>query len=197
MSRKKDPFANYVEHPRYGRGPRLTGRNPVAKHFRAVHIHWNATSDTRIPNTAVTATTCNQRDAIYPVTHYYDVKRCCVDCGRMFIFFAEEQRYWYEVLRFKLDADCKRCVPCRIVHRSTCYLREQYERLLEKSELSEMETCEVCDCALTLIERGEFGNRVIQRVRALLNSIDSDSKIRNHATFRDLTLRVDRLADTG
>ena len=40
------------------------------------------------------------------MTHYFDAKRVCRKCERPFLFFAEEQKYWYEDLRFPLEADC-------------------------------------------------------------------------------------------
>jgi hypothetical protein len=29
------------------------------------------------------------------------------------LLFAEEQKYWYEELKFPLEANCLDCVPCR------------------------------------------------------------------------------------
>ena len=49
-----------------------------------------------------------QSPAMVPVTHYYDVTRTCRDCDRPFIFFAQEQKHWYEQLGLPLEADCAR-----------------------------------------------------------------------------------------
>jgi hypothetical protein len=112
----KREYDNYVEHPRFGRYPRITGLNPESDFTTGKpFLHWNATE--RIPNTAVEADLSRQSRATVPVTHYYDVKRTCRDCARPFIFFADEQKHWYEELKLPLEADCVRCVPCRKTQR--------------------------------------------------------------------------------
>ena len=110
-------FDDYVEHPLYGRVPRVTGLNPKEDFGGNVFLHWHSPEDVRIPNTAVQADTSKQPTATVAVTHYFDSKRTCRDCQRPFLFFAEEQKYWYEELGFRLDADCIRCVECRKKHR--------------------------------------------------------------------------------
>jgi hypothetical protein len=35
-----DDYRSYVEHPRYGRGPRLTGFNPSTNRPFDIHWHW-------------------------------------------------------------------------------------------------------------------------------------------------------------
>ena len=43
MDGTKDPYQEFVDHPRYGRRPILTGLNPSP--FDAeVRLHWNATT---------------------------------------------------------------------------------------------------------------------------------------------------------
>ena len=194
MKRDTDEFASFVEHPRYGRGPRITGKNPQTNYGDTI-IHWHSPTDCRIPNTAVIANTSRQKEPTVAVTHYYDVKRRCRDCGRLFIFFAEEQRHWYEVLRFGLDSDCVRCVACRKSEQQTAHLRQRYESHLDRSDRTDKETLELIDCALTLVEHSVFGYRTLQRARALLNSFPSESKIRRHATFRGLANRADILIE--
>ena len=41
MESESDRFAEFVEHPRYGREPRVTGLNPQP-HDKGVNLHWNA-----------------------------------------------------------------------------------------------------------------------------------------------------------
>jgi hypothetical protein len=43
MKPKPYKYAEFVEHPRYGRGPRITGLNPHPGD-PGVHLHWNATT---------------------------------------------------------------------------------------------------------------------------------------------------------
>jgi hypothetical protein len=49
---------------------------------------------------------------------YVDLPRECVQCGTEFVFAATEQKYWYEVLQFRLDSTAIRCQPCRRQRRS-------------------------------------------------------------------------------
>ena len=74
MKRKSDKYADYVEHPRYGKSPRVTGLNPQTD-GGDVFIHWHSPKDCRIPDTAIVADTTRQKAATVAVTHYYDVKR--------------------------------------------------------------------------------------------------------------------------
>jgi hypothetical protein len=170
--RIKDKYADYVEHPRFGRYPHVTGLNPesdltTGKPF----LHWNATA--RIPNTAIEADLTRQSRATVPVTHYYDVSRECRDCGRPFIFFAQEQKYWYEDLGLPLEADCVRCVPCRKREHGTAAKRARYEELFHTVERTADENLEMAECCLFLIEEGVFNVRQAQHVRQLLRQAEA------------------------
>ena len=196
MNLPEERYLNYVNHPRYGRGPRYTGRNPdpFSSH---VSLHWNATSITeitqvyqkltgqtfaplldlipydqgakRIPNTAVNASPDRQLTATVAITHYFDLDRVCRDCLQPFIFFADEQKYWYEDLGFRLDADCVRCVQCRKRHRTIADARRQYETLFHILEKTTEQTLEMAACCLQLIADGVFTRKQTQRIRMLLN----------------------------
>ena len=106
-------YADFVEHPRYGREPRLTGLDVTDLPDGTVYCHWHSPIGVRVPGTAVVADVTRQRRATIHVTHYFDAKRECRKCGRPFLFFADEQKYWYEELAFPLEADCLECPPCR------------------------------------------------------------------------------------
>jgi hypothetical protein len=108
------PFRDFVTHPRYGQGPRITGLDPQdGPETAGVFLHWHSREGVRIPDTAIPADLSRQTPATCAVTHYFDSKRQCADCGEPFIFYADEQKHWYEELGFGLDADCVRCVVCR------------------------------------------------------------------------------------
>lgn len=210
-----DKYSNYVEHPRYGQGPRITGLNPQPHEAK---LHWNATSHDeimaqwerafgkpypynhrsslhrarpkRIPNTAIVADLTRQTPATIPVTHYFDLERVCRDCGRPFIFFAEEQRYWYEELGFGLDSDCVRCVECRKTQRGIAQLREAYESLSHVADKTVEQSLEMAEACLTLMESGVFTGKQTQRVRALLNAIPADADVRNRSRYTKLYERA-------
>ncbi len=110
-------FDDYANHPMFGSGPRYTGLNPSDEPLKAF-FHWHSPVGVRIPNTAVVADVSAQEMATVPVTHYFDSRRVCRTCGVKFIFFADDQKYWYETLKFRLDADCVNCWDCRKANRS-------------------------------------------------------------------------------
>ena len=95
MPRTPDPYAEFVDHPRYGRRPNITGLNPRPGDS-GVQLHWNSTeyreivayfesivgekwpygdwnvhgnSTRRIENTAVPADLARQTRATMAVTH--------------------------------------------------------------------------------------------------------------------------------
>lgn len=188
-----EDYSTFVEHPRYGQLPRITAESTHAKIGSRSFLHWHSPVECRIPNTTVEAYTSKQCPATVHVTHYFDVIRTCVDCDRKFIFFAEEQKFWYETLKFPLEANCIRCCDCRREQRETSYLRECYETLVKREDLTEEETFELIDCAITLKERGEFGERVVERIRCWMNQLSKNEKIRKRQTFTDLEDRMNQL----
>lgn len=123
----------------------------------------------RIPNTAVRANTARQLTATVAVTHYFDLDRICRDCQQPFIFFAYEQKYWYEELGLRLEADCIRCVPCRKRHRKIADARRRYEVLFHIPEKTAEQALEMADCCLQLISDGVFTQKQTERIRMLLN----------------------------
>jgi hypothetical protein len=213
---KADKYVEFVDHPRYGRRPKVTGLNPNPAD-RDVHLHWNATTreeivaqfeaatgekwpydddwssyskTKRIPNTAVVADLSRQTPATVPVTHYFDLERTCLDCKRPFIFFAAEQKHWYEELGFGLESDCIRCVECRKRQQGIARQREQYETLFHVEHRTEEQTLQMADACLSLIESGIFTARQTERVRRLLNSIPEDADVRKRFQFTDLVRRL-------
>ncbi|MBI3927176.1 MAG: zinc-ribbon domain-containing protein [Armatimonadetes bacterium] len=169
MGHKRERYADFVAHPRYGRGPRITGLN--VEEGGDAFLHWHSPRSSRIPDTAVTADLTRQTRATVPVTHYFDVKRRCRDCDRPFLFFADEQKHWYEELGFGLESDCVRCAECRKRRQGIARLRERYEELHHVADRSPEEDLEMADCCLTLVEESVFSSKQLQRVRALLKRV--------------------------
>ncbi|HCI78515.1 MAG TPA: hypothetical protein DHW02_02355 [Ktedonobacter sp.] len=48
-----------------------------------------------------------------PYLAYFDKTYTCSDCLNAFIFNKEEQRYWYEELKFWVQSYPKQCLECR------------------------------------------------------------------------------------
>ncbi|MGE0479342.1 MAG: zinc-ribbon domain containing protein [Phycisphaerae bacterium] len=192
-----DEYKAYVEHPRFGRGPRLTGFNPAAT--GPFDAHWHSDPDVRIPNTAIRANGSKQRYAAgegtagRPIAYYFDVRRDCRDCGRRFIFFAEEQRFWYEELQLPLDVDCVRCASCRRKERGVARALRRYNELVARPQPIAKELCELVSLTLDLIDAGTFSAhpRTMSRVRMWLRRL---SKAETHDEIRDeLARRVTEL----
>ena len=161
-------YSSFVEHPRFGRKPRLTGLHPLETPDGSVVFHWHSGPKVRVMNTAVAADLTKQRPATIPVTHYFDAKRICRRCERPFLFFAEEQKYWYEELRFPLEADCLECVLCRKSEQQLDTARRKYERLLARSDRAEDDTLSMVECAVLLIESSVFSKKLIPKLRGFL-----------------------------
>jgi hypothetical protein len=175
MSDDFDEFAAYAEHPRFGKRPRYTGANAETVFGGDTRFHWRITFDPRVAGTAIEADLTRQTPATVPISHYYDERRRCRDCGRKFLFFAEEQKFWYEELGFGLDSDCVRCFACRQLQRqsrlTTARTRDRYEELKQLAEPAVAENLEMAACCLALIESGEFNLRQTEQVRKYLNRV--------------------------
>jgi hypothetical protein len=182
----RDEYTQFVTHPRYGQGPRIMGLNPETEYDGDVFLHWHSPKECRISNTAIPADFSRQSPATVPVTHYFDVKRQCRDCGRLFIFFAEEQKYWYEELGFALESDCVRCVVCRKKQRGLEHKRERYEELFPVSNRTIEQHLEIIDCCLSLVEASVFHKRQLQHVRMIMKELRSELNENTQAKFNDL-----------
>ena len=161
--------ARRVPHPRFGSEPRITGLDPKDGD-PGVFLHWYA-GKFRFPGTAILADLSRQTPATYAVTHYYDFEEVCRGCGRSFIFFAEEQKFWYEDLRLPLEVQPVRCVPCRAEERGLVRGKSRYDTLLGKPDRSAEEDAALVDVALTLIENGLFSRKMTDRLRAVLKNL--------------------------
>ncbi len=131
-----------------------------------------------------------QTPATVPVTHYFDLQRTCRDCGRQFLFFAEEQKYWYEVLGFGLDSDCVRCADCRKKEQGIARDRETYEALFHVAEKTTEQSLEMAEACLSLIEANVFTAKQTQRVRTLLNAVADHDDRRDRPSYKRLVKRV-------
>jgi Probable zinc-ribbon domain len=194
MARRSDGYSDYVEHPRFGRGPRVTGLNPVDTVDGSVFCHWHSPPGVRVPDTAVAADVARQISATVPVTHYFDARRVCRKCERPFLFFAEEQRFWYEELGFPLAADALECVACRRDERQLRARKEKYEALLAAPARTESETLLLVECAVVLVESDVFATKVIPRLRGLLKPILAEPEGPNYAQAQALRLRIEAVS---
>ncbi|HEY7673998.1 MAG TPA: zinc-ribbon domain containing protein [Burkholderiales bacterium] len=169
-------YAGFVEHPRYGKGPRFTGLDVAGSPDARVYCHWHSPPGVRVPNTAVVADASRQGKATLHVTHYFDAKRVCRRCGRPFLFFAEEQKHWYEELMFPLEADCLDCVPCRKDEQRLRAIRQNYDALLKKTARTQADTLELVEAGLFLVESVVFSAKLLPNLRGFLKPLLLDAK---------------------
>jgi Probable zinc-ribbon domain len=190
-------YADFVEHPRYGKGPRRTGLDvdvdftPDGKVF----CHWHSPPGVRIPKTAIAAHVPSQAPATVPVTHYYDARRVCRKCGKPFLFFAEEQKYWYETLKFPLEADCLECVTCRKDEQHLRAARQRYDALLAATSRSEADTLTLVSCAVLLVESSVFSGKVLPKLRGLLKPLLADPAGPFFVQARALLSRIESITE--
>ena len=187
-------FASNVAHPRFGKGPRRTGLDVEGTADGKVFLHWHSGPGVRVPGTAIAADVSRQRPATIPVTHYYDAKRTCRKCGRPFLFFAEEQKHWYEALAFPLEADCLECPPCRKGEQKLRALHRRYDALLARPDRGAADTLELVRCAVQLVESSVFTPKALPRLRALLKPLLAHRQAPSHAEAAALLSAIDRIA---
>lgn len=157
MSRKSPTSSvQYVPHPRYGAAPCPSGARIPEKELR--HGFWRLSGDTIFPETALVAQTEKQNYAVFPRKYYVDVLRNCITCRRPFIFFAREQRYWFETLRFFVDADCVQCPDCRRESKAIQRRLRRYSDLFAKNRATPKELMFLVDDAIYLLEHGVLKN---------------------------------------
>ena len=226
------PYDAYVPHPRYGRGPRLTGLEvgpcddnvvmrgvsgsssfprffewppdwPISKKqalSAALELVKSTSAglahkgmDGRIEGTTLVADQAKLRPVGYGkrATHYCDLDRQCRRCKRRFIFFAAEQKFWYEELRFPDYAEAWECVECRKALDEILELRKRYEELVKMRARTEAQTMELVGSAATLIEAGVFSPKGIPRLRGFLNRIDRNPTV--GSPLHELKARLGRL----
>ena len=190
-------YAGLVEHPRYGTGPRLTGLDVTDSTDGTVYCHWHSPVGVRVANTAVAADVARQRPATLHVTHYYDARRVCRRCERPFLFFADEQKHWYEDLQFPLEADCLECAPCRKDEQRIHISRQTYETLLDKPARTEAETLELVECGLFLVESAAFSAKLLPRLRARLKPLLVDAEGPHYAKAQALMSSLDVAGAAG
>jgi hypothetical protein len=180
-------YRKHVTHPRYGYAPRVNGRDGSTTDSH--HLHPRYSNEILIPGTAVRADPLMQR-AMNPLLHYYDLDKVCVDCRRRFIFFAQEQKHWYEELGFPLDSKCLRCPECRKREHRFVKLRKRYDALL-KADRSWADSIELVDVTLSLVESGGMRLRDLSKLRSFLNEVPDSEQHR--LRYKELVSRLDRL----
>ncbi|MDH5446687.1 MAG: zinc-ribbon domain-containing protein [Gammaproteobacteria bacterium] len=155
--RRKATFKTYVSHPRYGDKPLPSNNRYTLSEIQA--SYWQYEDETIFPETAIPADISKQNYSVFPRKIYVDMEKQCADCKRPFIFYAQEQKYWYEILGFFIDADCIKCVECRKQEREVNRLMQNYEKLLKTEHRTADESKTLKAIALELFQLGYIRDR--------------------------------------
>ncbi|MEN9358473.1 MAG: hypothetical protein RL095_8 [Verrucomicrobiota bacterium] len=118
-SRFLDKDKVFCDHPRYGKTPRYT-QDPIES------TPWALRHFSGFPITGTAIPCAPQLPHIRRMAHYYlDHEMACQRCGGFYIFFAEEQKHWYEQLQIDLNSHPHHCYACRELYRAEKRQRQE------------------------------------------------------------------------
>lgn len=149
---KKNKLKRYVNHPRYGDYP--VPSNEKISEEELNWAHWRYKHVKCFFKTAIRADTEKQHYCMFPRKVYVDIEEICRNCGRPFIFFAKEQKHWFEELGFWIDAHCTKCIDCRKKEQEIKLLQKRYQALVVKQNRSPSESKDLKAVAMELFQMG-------------------------------------------
>lgn len=181
MSKKRShKLLDLVPHPRYGTRIRPSDYTPDAATVR--NSFWGYQGETIFPETAIPATVQKQNYSVIPRGWYVDILKKCRDCRRQFIFYAEEQRHWYEELGFTIDADCVRCPECRKKDQTLWRRFQRFSSAIGRDDLTDDEFAMLVRDAVFVWDNGLLKKRdKLNRLRNLARR-----RIPDHAATREI-----------
>ncbi len=157
-----------VAHPRARQMARASPRSVPDMRVHEIRARvWQMRASTIVPGTAILASGDGPWGPAFSRHVYADLLKPCADCGRDFLFYANEQRFWYETLRLPPDVDCTRCVPCRKLARRLKACLRRYADALQAPRLDAKDMKTFVDDALFLLEQGAVRN--LARLGAIKN----------------------------
>lgn len=149
---KRKRASDLVPHPRYGAESVASGEGLSEATVRA--SYWGYHDAVLYPESAIVADWGRQNFSTFPRGTYVDLRERCRDCGREFLFFAREQKHWYEELGFYVDARCVRCPACRKTEGTLRRRFTRYAEAVAKRELDDAELLTALGDALFVWEAG-------------------------------------------
>ena len=107
------------KHPLYGKVPILYDENGYFASYDPAYRP-------KLPPGAVKGDVSLQDFSGY-IPHYFYIDKTyrCIDCEIEFVFSAQEQKYWYETVKFNVSIQPMRCLNCRRTKRTQRTLRNQ------------------------------------------------------------------------
>ncbi|MEP0944594.1 MAG: zinc-ribbon domain containing protein [Rhizobiaceae bacterium] len=175
MQKNNNKYADYVEHPVYGREPIYSGIEPKLGPKDAFVLMNRCWMRGQIKGTAVEADYSKQgKGASYLIKYYFDEEKVCCDCNRPFILFAKEQKRWIEELGININVSGDRCQPCRKQHRQGRVNNLRYAELKAIDDPTTNELLDMADICLQEVEAGRFNRRQLQTAQALLRKASNE-----------------------
>ena len=154
LFRQLETERTFVDHPRFGDKPIVSGANFSREEIIQSFWQYSRAGETIFSETAILADTTKQNYHCFPRKIYVDLGKKCRECGKWFIFYALEQKYWFEHLGFFVDADCVYCAECRRNDHQLKGRIERYNALVKKRDKSTEEWRELSVIADVLWEVG-------------------------------------------
>lgn len=158
-----------VPHPRFGSESKPSGYNFTE--FRIRGSFWGYADEKLFISSAIPADTSKQNYTVLPREYYVDILKLCRGCKRRFIFFAKEQKHWFEELGFFVDADCVRCTQCRVEDRKLKLIFQRYSVTVSKEQLSDTKLAELIVDAISL-----WNSKILRNENTLRRIKNSDLK---------------------
>lgn len=127
-------------------------------------------------STAVRADISKQNFSVCPRHWYIDAAFNCSRCGESFVFTADEQKFWYEELKFWIDSIPRECAKCRKELRELKSLQQKYDRDIA-STMGKSANVDKKERLVAVIEAIEAGGVTLsaketENRRTLLSQID-------------------------
>ncbi|MDB2685584.1 zinc-ribbon domain-containing protein [Mariniblastus sp.] len=168
MPNKSTLPTDIVEHPRYGKRVR-PGRRDVSE--SVVRSSYRGYRNAMIyPESTINATVSEQNlGPMESRSFYVDILETCRDCQRPFLFFAVEQKYWYETLKFHIDAECTRCAECRKEIQHDRKVFAAFSRLVVQTTFTDEQLSILAENAIVLWRQGRIKNlHTLNRIKNLV-----------------------------
>jgi phage terminase large subunit GpA-like protein len=103
-----------------------------------------------------------------PYLAYVDVNKICEKCGEEYVFQKEEQKYWYETLRFWIQSKPKHCHKCRQEIREERKLNNELSELLKEKErltIQDMERLAEIYEEINKPHKSRYYNKLVERLQ--------------------------------
>ncbi|MDX2199271.1 MAG: zinc-ribbon domain containing protein [Phycisphaerae bacterium] len=145
--------ADYVlrPHPVYGPAPHRTGEQ--LPEIVRVGARYDAIV---FPQSATPVGVQSRPARFWRSSWYVDELRQCSQCETLYIFFAAEQRYWYEELGISVDEKPFDCYPCRFIRHEVNERVERWAKLAAGPDLTKDELRNCARQAIEMISAGEM-----------------------------------------